>query len=57
MKPYQCGPRRQEWTDVGRPGFIITRPNGPSSRCTICEISDSEVWLDVGLMSVPIFSY
>lgn len=53
MRPYQCGPLKREWINVSQPGFIVTTPEGPPLRCEICEISDTEVTLDVGLVTVP----
>jgi hypothetical protein len=51
LKPY-CA-RKQEWTSVGRLGFIVGGPNGQASECKICQISDSQICLDVGLSRVP----
>lgn len=51
LKPY--GARKQEWTSVGRLGFIVGEPNGPASECKICQISDNQICLDVGLSRAP----
>jgi hypothetical protein len=51
LKPY--GARKQEWTSVGKPGFIVGESNGAASECKICQISDSQICLDVGLSRVP----
>jgi hypothetical protein len=53
MRLKQTSARKQEWTSVGKPGFIVAEPNGPWFECTICEVSDREICLDVGHVKVP----
>jgi hypothetical protein len=47
------GARRNVRVDLYKPGFLIPAPDAPWIECTINEVSDEGVSLDVGGLVVP----
>ncbi|MCP3477297.1 hypothetical protein NLM33_44880 [Bradyrhizobium sp. CCGUVB1N3] len=47
------GARRHVRVDLYRPGFLIPAPDAPWIECTIVDVSDEGVSLDVGALPVP----
>lgn len=47
------GARKYVRVDLYKPGFLIPAPDAPWIECTIIEVSDEGVSLDVGGMAVP----
>jgi hypothetical protein len=45
--------RRQVRVDLHMPGFLIPAPDAPWIECTIVEVSDTGVSVDVGSLPVP----
>ena len=45
--------RRKVRIDLQQPGFLIPEPDAPWIECTIIEISDEGVSLEVGALAVP----
>ena len=47
------GARRHVRVDLYRPGFLIPAPDAPWIECTIVDVSDDGVSIDVGALPVP----
>jgi hypothetical protein len=47
------GARKQVRVDLHKPGFLIPAPDAPWIECTILEVSDEGVCLEVGALAVP----
>ena len=47
------GARKQVRVDMYKPGFLIPAPDAPWIECTIVEVSDEGVCLEVGALAVP----
>jgi hypothetical protein len=47
------GARRHVRVDLYMPGFLIPAPDAPWIECTIVDVSDSGVSVDVGSLPVP----
>ncbi len=47
------GARKQVRVDLYKPGFLIPAPDAPWIECTIVEVSDDGVCLEVGALAVP----
>jgi hypothetical protein len=47
------GARKHVRVDMNKPGFLIPAPDAPWIECTILEVSDEGVCLDVGALAVP----
>ncbi len=47
------GARKHVRVDLRQPGFLIPAPDAPWIECTILEVSDDGVCLDVGALAVP----
>lgn len=47
------GARKQVRVDLHKPGFLIPAPDAPWIECTIVEVSDEGVCLEVGALAVP----
>jgi hypothetical protein len=45
--------RRKVRVDLQQPGFLIPEPDAPWIECTIIEVSDEGVCLEVGALAVP----
>lgn len=45
--------RRKVRVDLQQPGFLIPEPDAPWIECTIIEVSDEGVSLEVGALAVP----
>jgi hypothetical protein len=45
--------RKKVRIDLQQPGFLIPEPDAPWIECTIIEISDEGVSLEVGALAVP----
>jgi hypothetical protein len=47
------GARKEVRVDLHKPGFLIPAPDAPWIECTILEVSDNGVCLEVGALAVP----
>jgi hypothetical protein len=47
------GARKHVRVDLYKPGFLIPAPDAPWIECTIIDVSDKGVCLDVGALAVP----
>jgi hypothetical protein len=47
------GVRKHVRVDLHKPGFLIPAPEAPWIECTIVDVSDSGVCLEVGALAVP----
>jgi hypothetical protein len=47
------GARKHVRVNLHKPGFLIPAPDAPWIECTIMEVSDEGVCLDVGALPVP----
>jgi hypothetical protein len=47
------GARKQVRVDLHKPGFLIPAPDAPWIECTVVEVSDEGVCLEVGALAVP----
>jgi hypothetical protein len=47
------GERKHVRIDLHKPGFLIPAPDAPWIECTIIDVSEKGVCLDVGAMAVP----
>jgi hypothetical protein len=47
------GARKHVRVELHKPGFLIPAPDAPWIECTIVEVSDEGVCLDVGSLPVP----
>jgi hypothetical protein len=47
------GARKEVRVDLYKPGFLIPAPDAPWIECTILEVSDTGVCLEVGALAVP----
>jgi hypothetical protein len=45
--------RKKVRVDLQQPGFLIPEPDAPWIECTIIEVSDEGVCLEVGALAVP----
>jgi hypothetical protein len=45
--------RKKVRVDLQQPGFLIPQPDAPWIECTIIEVSDEGVSLEVGALAVP----
>ena len=47
------GARKHVRVDLYKPGFLIPAPDAPWIECTIIDVSEKGVCLDVGALAVP----
>jgi hypothetical protein len=47
------GARKHVRVDLYKPGFLILTPDAPWIECTIVDVSESDVCLEVGALPVP----
>ena len=52
-KDQDLGERKHVRIDLHKPGYIIPAPDAPWIECTIIDVSEKGVCLDVGALAVP----